>query len=80
VRLLTVVEDEIGECHIGLKGTMHALFLRDLAAKIRRGPRGRAAEGLVPDARSYGYEVIRELDSRGELLRGRRRIKEDEQR
>ena len=78
VRLLTVVEGEIGEWHIGLKGTMHALFLRDLAAKIRRGQRGRAAEGLVPGGRSYGYEVIRELHSRGELLRGRRRIKEDE--
>jgi len=78
VRLLTVVEGEIGELHIGLKGTMNALFLRDLAAKIRRGQRGRAAEGLVPGGRSYGYEVVREFDANGELLRGRRRIKEDE--
>jgi len=78
VRLLTVVEGEIGELHIGLKGTMNALFLRDLAAKIRRGQRGRTADGLVPGGRSYGYEVVRELDGKGELLRGRRRIKEDE--
>ena len=78
VRLLTVVEGEIGELHIGLKGTVNALFLRDLAAKIRRGQRGRTADGLVPGGRSYGYEVVRELDGKGELLRGRRRIKEDE--
>ena len=78
VRLLTVSEGEIGELHIGLKGTMNALFLRDLAAKIRRGQRGRAVDGLVPGGRSYGYEVVRELDAKGELLRGRRRINEDE--
>jgi DNA invertase Pin-like site-specific DNA recombinase len=78
VRLLTVSEGETGELHIGLKGTMNALFLRDLAAKIRRGQRGRAADGLVPGGLSYGYEVVRELDPKGELIRGRRRIKEDE--
>ena len=78
VRLLTAGEGEIGELHIGLKGTMNALFLRDLAAKVRRGQRGRAAEGLVPGGRSYGYDVVRELDAKGELLRGRRRINEAE--
>jgi site-specific DNA recombinase len=78
VRLLTVSEGEIGELHIGLKGTMNALFLRDLAAKIRRGQRGRAADGLIPGGLSYGYEVVRQLDAKGELIRGRRRIKEDE--
>jgi site-specific DNA recombinase len=78
VQLLTVAEGEIAELHIGFKGTMNALFLRDLAAKIRRGQRGRAAEGLIPGGRSYGYEVIREFDTKGELLRGRRRVLEDE--
>ena len=78
VNLLTVAEGEISELHIGFKGTMNALFLRDLAAKIRRGQRGRAAEGLTPGGRSYGYEVVRALDAKGELLRGRRRIIEEE--
>jgi DNA invertase Pin-like site-specific DNA recombinase len=49
-----------------------------LAAKICRGQRGRAADGLVPGGLSYGYEVVRELDPKGELIRGRRRIKEDQ--
>jgi DNA invertase Pin-like site-specific DNA recombinase len=78
VRLLTVSEGEIGELHIGFKGTMNMLFSRDLAAKVRRGQRGRAAEGLVPGGRCYGYEVVRELDAKGELLRGRRRVIEKE--
>ena len=41
VRLVTLGEGEIGPLHIGLKGTMNALFIRDLADKVRRGVRGR---------------------------------------
>jgi len=37
IRLLTLAEGEISELHVGLKGTMNALFLKDLAAKTRRG-------------------------------------------
>jgi site-specific DNA recombinase len=37
VRLLTPAEGEISELHVGLKATMNALFLKDLAQKIRRG-------------------------------------------
>ena len=80
VRLLTVSEGEIGELHIVLKGTMNGLFLRDLVAKIRRGQRGRAAEGLIPGGLSYGYEVVRELDAKGELIRGRRLSKKTRRR
>ena len=71
VRLLTVAEGEIGELYIGFKGTMNALFLRDLKAKIKRGQRGRAGDGLIPGGLSYGYKVISELDTKGDLLRRR---------
>ena len=37
VRLITLSEGEVGELHVGLKGTMNALFLKDLAQKTRRG-------------------------------------------
>ena len=40
VRVVTVAEGEITELHIGLKGTMSALFLKDLAQKTHRGLRG----------------------------------------
>jgi hypothetical protein len=39
VRIVTLAEGEISELHIGLKGTMNALFLKDLADKVRRRPR-----------------------------------------
>src|SRR5690242_17318032 len=31
VRLITLAEGEIGDLHVGLKGTMNALYLKDLA-------------------------------------------------
>src|SRR6266567_9582854 len=36
VRIVTLSEGAVDELHVGLKGTMNALILRDLAAKIRR--------------------------------------------
>lgn len=37
IKLVTLSEGEISELHVGLKGTMNALFLKDLADKTRRG-------------------------------------------
>ena len=39
VMIVTLSEGEINELHVGLKGTMNALFLKDLAAKTHRGLR-----------------------------------------
>ena len=45
VRMVTLSEGDISELHIGLKGTMGALYLKDLADKTRRGLRGRVEDG-----------------------------------
>ncbi len=45
VRIVTLSEGDVNELHIGLKGTMGALFLKDLADKTRRGLRGRVEAG-----------------------------------
>jgi DNA invertase Pin-like site-specific DNA recombinase len=78
VRLVTLAEGEITELHVGLKGTMNALFLKDLADKTRRGLRGRIESGNSAGGLCYGYEVVHEVDARGNPLRGKRRIKESE--
>ena len=78
VRLFTLAEGEIGELHVGLKGTMNALFLKDLADKTRRGLEGRVREGRSAGGLCYGYEVAHESGARGEPVRGGRRIKEAE--
>jgi len=42
IRIVTLAEGEITELHVGLKGTMNALFLKDLAAKTVTGAKPRA--------------------------------------
>ena len=59
VRIVTVSEGDIGHLHIGLKGTMNALYLHELAQKTRRGLRGRVEAGKSGGGRSYGYRVVR---------------------
>ncbi len=74
VPLVTLAEGEISELHVGLKGTMNALFLKDLAKKTHRGLRGRVEKGFSAGAVGYGYRMIRRLSSEGELVRGEREI------
>src|SRR4051812_23118795 len=74
VRLFTLAKGEIGELHVGLKGTMNALFLRDLAAKTRRGLEGRVRAGRSGGGLCFGYDIAREYDSRGEPIHGGRAI------
>jgi len=78
VKLITLTEGEINELHVGLKGTMNALFLKDLAEKTRRGQRGRVEAGRIPGGNSYGYRMIRRIAEDGNLVRGEREIHPEE--
>ena len=78
VKLVTLAEGEISELHVGLKGTMNALFLKDLAAKTHRGLHGRVEQGRSAGGISYGYTIRREHDARGETIHGGREIDEAE--
>jgi len=78
VKLVTIAEGEVNELHVGMKGTMNALFIKDLAAKTHRGLRGRVEEGRSGGGLCFGYDVVTELDAKGEPSRGGRKINEDE--
>jgi len=78
VKLTTIAEGEISELHVGLKGTMNALFLKDLGQKVRRGLEGRVRQGRSGGGRCYGYQVALEHDARGEPIRGGRQINQAE--
>lgn len=80
VRIITLSEGDVTHLHIGLKGTMNALFLKDLAEKVRRGLRGRVEDGKSGGGNSYGYDVVRQFDAKGERIRGDRTINEEEAR
>jgi site-specific DNA recombinase len=59
VSIVTLAEGDITHLHVGLKGTMNALFLKDLADKTRRGLRGRVELGKSGGGLCYGYRVRR---------------------
>lgn len=52
IPLVTVGEGAVTELHVGLKGTMSALYLKDLADKTRRGLEGRVRQGPLRRAGS----------------------------
>ena len=80
VRIVTLAEGEVSELHVGLKGTMNALFLRDLAAKTHRGLRGRVEAGLSGGGNAYGYQVVRRIGQDGTAVTGERQIDVDQAR
>ena len=74
IRIITLSEGEVSELHVGLKGTMNQLFLKDLAAKTRRGLRGRVEKGKSGGGRCYGYDVVRNIGPDGNPTTGERDI------
>ncbi len=78
VEIVTLSEGPISSLHIGLKGTMNALFLKDLADKTRRGLRGRVEHGKSGGGIAYGYEVVKRFDKEGQPLRGDRTINQEQ--
>jgi DNA invertase Pin-like site-specific DNA recombinase len=78
VQIVTLSEGEISELHVGLKGTMNALFLKDLAAKTHRGIRGRVEKGKSGGGLCYGYDVVKHTAADGEPIRGERTIDQTE--
>ncbi len=74
IKIITLSEGEINNLHVGLKGTMNAMFLKDLADKTRRGLRGRVEKGKSGGGLTYGYDVVKAFDANGEPVCGERKI------
>ncbi len=78
IKLMTLAEGEISELHVGFKGAMNALYLKDLAQKTRRGLEGRVRQGKSGGGLCYGSEVVLDQAPAGAQVRGGRRIIEAE--
>jgi len=74
VSIVTLAEGEINELHVGLKGTMNALFLKDPADRTRRGLCGRVEAGKSGGGLCYGYRAMRQITTDGKPIRGNREI------
>lgn len=78
VRIITLSEGEVSDLHVGLKGTMGQLYLKDLKAKTLRGQEGRIRQGRAIGGPPYGYRVVRRLATDGEPERGLREVNPDQ--
>ncbi|EME67502.1 resolvase, partial [Paramagnetospirillum caucaseum] len=74
VKIVTIADGEVTEVHIGLKGTMSALFLKDLGQKTWRGLEGRIGKSKSAGGISFGYDITRGLDEKGRTTSGERVI------
>ena len=77
VNIVMLAEGDITHLHIGLKGTMNALFLKELAEKTRRGLRGRIELGKAGGGVSFGYRIVRRFEN-GVVTTGEREIMPEE--
>jgi DNA invertase Pin-like site-specific DNA recombinase len=77
VSIVTLAEGDITHLHIGFKGTMNALFLKDLTEKTHRGLRGRIEDGKSAGGLCYGYRVVKALNG-GMVTTGEREIEPGE--
>jgi DNA invertase Pin-like site-specific DNA recombinase len=58
VDIRTAQDGIAGDIHIGVKGLLGSLYLKDLAQKTRRGQAGVVRDGRHNGGRSYGYRAI----------------------
>ena len=77
VNIVTLAEGDITHLHIGFKGTMNVLLLKDLAEKTHRGLRGRIEDGKSAGGLCYGYRVVKALNG-GTVTTGEREIEPGE--
>ena len=78
VKFYTLSEGWIGPIHIGMGGTMGALYVKQLAEKTHRGLRGRIEAGKSGGGLTYGYDVVRTQKPDGTFDVGGRKINEAE--
>lgn len=78
IRIVTLLEGEISELHVGLKGTMSALYLKDLSRRTHRGLEGKALAGESTGGKAYGYDVTPRYDEKGKRIGGLTSLNPDE--
>jgi site-specific DNA recombinase len=74
IMIETLSEGLLSELHIGMKGTMNAIFLKDLGIKTRRGLMGRALAGKCAGGKAYGYKNLIKYTEAGDPIKGERAI------
>ena len=75
-RIFTLGDGEIDAFKGAIKGLLDEQQRKDLAHNIKRGQRGRVAEGRSPAGLAFGYRTANRIDESGRFVRGLREIDE----
>ncbi|MFN7639941.1 MAG: recombinase family protein [Pseudanabaena sp.] len=70
VGITTILDGEVCELKVALKGMTSALYLKELAARTHRGLEGRVVSGHSAGGLSYGYKVRRGMRADGSPVTG----------
>ncbi len=73
ISILTIQERVVDQFLVGFKGTMNAVFLKDLSAKTRRGLIGVIESGRQVGPPAYGYRSINRIEG-STVVRGLREV------
>ncbi|TDF37177.1 recombinase family protein [Alteromonadaceae bacterium M269] len=68
----------VNDMHVAFDGLKNSQFLKDLAYKTKRGQFGAIERGKILSNKTYGYDIVRRLDSDGELVKGERKINNEQ--
>jgi site-specific DNA recombinase len=68
IEIRTVQDGTAEEIHVGIKGLLGALYLKDLAQKTKRGQAGVIRDGRHNGGRSFGYRPVPGEPGRLEIL------------
>ncbi|WP_422120100.1 recombinase family protein [Hyphomonas polymorpha] len=58
VSIVTLSEGRVDPMHVGFKGVMNEIFLKELGRKTRRGQAGVVNSGRSAGGRCYGYDIV----------------------
>ena len=78
VKLHSVADGLVADIHVGVKGMLGSMFLKNLAANVKRGKTGRVLSGYSAGGRCYGYRNIAKLDADQRPILGLREIEPTE--
>jgi site-specific DNA recombinase len=68
IEIRTVQDGKAEEIHVGIKGLLGTLYLKDLAQKTKRGQAGVVRDRRHNGGRSYGYRAVLGQPGRLEIL------------
>ncbi len=78
IQFISVNEGEANLINVAMHGLQAQMFREGTVLKVRRGMGAKIDRGMSAGGKAYGYRPVKELDAKGELIRGKLEIVPEE--